>query len=81
MRSRRADSSSQEKQKDVMLVDQDSFPDRMPGNMLTPKFKLVLDTSYEKPKGPVSIKGWVSCKNQCLDPLMRSCFVLDVMQS
>ena len=33
-----------------MLVDQDPFPDTMPVNMLTPKFKLVLDTSSEEPQ-------------------------------
>lgn len=38
------------KQKDVMLVDHDPFPDTMLVNMFTPKFKLVLDTSSEEPQ-------------------------------
>lgn len=46
------------KQKDVMLVDQNPFPDTMPVNMLTPKFKLVLDTSSEEPQR-ASVHNWL----------------------
>lgn len=42
----------------LLLVDQDPFPDTMPVNMLTPKFKLVLDTSSEEPQR-ASVHNWL----------------------